>query len=260
MDFLETILSNIVILQVITALIKASVGLGLCFAALKWRQGALVWRRGLLTTISIAWGFALGVLAASTLDDSTGALLYIIIGVIALPILTYTVPGVNRFMLGFLVASKLFFMLTTVLAKSGDMEVETAVFLPLIAGTVVGVCLMAWTKVRVSAFVLACTFIGAAETAPAISELINRIFFTFTSDISYLFDPIDFLFGLFGIELTDKWTLVAMIILMIWGGYKQVNNIKAHGIPLNTPLIGFETRFEDNGKIITDYGTVDTMK
>lgn len=159
MDFLETILSNIVIFQVITALIKASVGLGLCFGALKWRQGALVWRRGLLTTISIAWGFALGVLVASTLDDSTGALLCIIIGVIALPILTYTVPGVNRFMLGFLVASKLFFMLTMVLAKSGDMEVETAVFLPLIAGTVVGVCLMAWTKVRVSAFVLACTFI-----------------------------------------------------------------------------------------------------
>ena len=100
MDFLETILSNIVIFQVITALIKASVGLGLCFGALKWRQGALVWRRGLLTTISIAWGFALGVLVASTLDDSTGALLCVIIGVIALPILTYTVPGVNRFMLG----------------------------------------------------------------------------------------------------------------------------------------------------------------
>lgn len=256
MEFIETILSNLLIFQFITELIKVTVGAGLCFGALKWR-------RGLLTTTAIGWGFLLGYLLAivvSEMSDGAGALICVPAGIIILPILTYTVPGVNRFILGFLVSSKLFFMLTTFLAKEGSMDIEQAIIVPLLAGTVVGVGLMAWTKMRVSAFVLGCTFVGASEIAPVVSEWANRILFSITSDIEYLYDPVDLFFALFKVELTDQWMLIAMILFMGWGGYKQIQKLKASGISLDTPLIGFEVPRADNGKIFTSNGTINTME
>lgn len=256
MDFIEEIFSNLVIFQIVTDLIKVTIGAGLCFGALKWR-------RGLLTTTAIGWGFFLGFLIAifiGEMTDRAEAWICVIVGMIGLPILTYTIPGVNRFILGFLVSFKLFFMLTTVLAKDGVIEFEYIIIIPLLAGILIGLGLMAWTRMRVSAFVLSCTFIGASEIAPIISEWINRIFFSVTGDIGYLFDPIDIFFALFKIELTDKWMLISMIIFMIWGGYKQIKQLEDQGIPLDTPLIGFEVPRADNGKIFTSKGTIDTMK
>lgn len=256
MDIIEGILSNLLVFQIITDLIKVTAGAGLCFGALKWR-------RGLLTTTAIGWGLFLGILAAMFFGEvlgTGGAVICILAGLIGLPILTYTIPGVNRFVLGFLVSCKLLFMLTTVLAKAGMMDFEMAFALPLIVGTLAGLALMAWTKVRVSAFVLGCTFIGASEIAPVVSEWANRILFSVTGDYSYIFDPIDLFFALFKVELTDQWMLISMIILMIWGGYRQIQRLKAAGISLDTPLIGFESPTGPNGRIYTEEGPVDTMK
>ena len=50
------------------------------------------------------------------------------------------------------------------------------------------------------------------------------------------------------------------VILMIWGGYNQIGRLKDQGIPLNTPLIGFEVPRADNGKIYTSKETIDTTK
>ena len=247
--------SRILIFQIVVDLITVTVGAGLCFGALKWR-------RGLLTTTAIAWGFLLGVLAAIFVGGATGeggAILCILIGTVGLPILTYISPVVNRFILGFLVSSKLFLMLTTWLAKEHGLGIGEAIMIPLAAGTVVGIMLMFWTRVRVSAFVLGCTFIGASQIAPVFSEWVNRICFGVTGNLEYLFDPIDIIFALFKIELTDKWTFFAMVILMGWGGYKQIKKLKEKGIPLDTPLIGFESPTGPNGRIYTKSGHIDTM-
>lgn len=255
MEFIEQIVSNWAIFQIITDLIKITIGAGLCFGALKWR-------RGLLTTTAIGWGLFWGILAAISLGDVMGesSILCVLTGFIVFPILTYTVPGVNRFVLGFLVGSKLLFMLTTVLAKAGTIDIATTIMLPLGIGTLLGLILMAWTQMRVSAFVLSCSFIGASEIAPVVSEWINRILFSATGDYSYILDPIDLFFALFKIELTDEWMLISMIVLMIWGGYKQIQKLKAEKIPLDTPLIGFESPTGPNGRIYTDKGAIDTKK
>ena len=127
----------------------------------------------------------------------------------------------------------------------------------------IGLVLMAWTKIRVSAFVFSCTFIGASGIAPNISKLINGTLFTATGDFSFLFDPIDTLFAFFGIELTDEWTLGAMIVLMVIFGYRQNRTLKRKGIPLDAPLIGFEVP-EDKGKngriYVGENNHIDTMK
>ena len=251
---MSELLSRLVVFQVVIDLIKILVGTGLCFGALKWR-------RGLLSVTASYWGLFLGAVVGFLLDaDIEVILICALIGLILFLILTYTIPGVNRFVLGFLVSSKLFFMLMTVLAESGDISIELAIIIPLIAGTVVGLILMAWTRVRVSAFVLGCTFIGASDIAPIISEWINRGLFAATGNINYLFNPIHFLFALFNIDLTDLWTLIVMIVLMVLGCFIQIRNLKNKNIPLNTPVIAFEVPRADNGKLYINDKEIYTMK
>lgn len=256
MDAIEAIIKNWLIFEIAGSLIKVTLGAGLCFGALKWRKG-------LLTVTAIGWGFILGgALALLTADlfGWVGIIIFILTGLVVLPILTYRIPAVNRFMLGFLVSSKLFFMLTTVLAKQGIMEISTAAVLPLVVGTMIGFILMAWTRVRVSAFILGCTFIGASEIAPVISEWINRIGFSLTGNPQFFFDPVDLIFAMFKIELTDKWTLGCMILFMAIGACIQIRNMKQKGIAMDTPLIVYESSSGPNGRIYNKDGKyIDTL-
>ncbi len=259
MEFWEVIdylASNLVIFEIVTDLIGVGIGAGLCFGALKWR-------RGLLTTTAIGWGFFIGLFIVSFLVDDIeeeGILFWLVVPTILLPVLTYTVPGVNRFVLGYIVGFKLCFMLTTLLAKEGNIDVLQAITIPVAVGALLGLGLMAWTKVRVSAFVLTCSFLGASEIAPVIAKWINRLFFMGTGNIEYLFDPIDLFFALFKVELTDARTFWVMLGLTGFGVYRQFSIMKKKGVPLDMPIIGFESPYkEDNGKIYTSSGVIDTL-
>ena len=88
--------------------------------------------------------------------------------------------------------------------------------------------------------------------APTIAKYINQFIFGITQDFSLLFEPIDFIFALFKIELTDGWTLLLMVIFMVCGLPIQLGYIKKQGYDYDTPLIVFETDNEDmHGKIVS---------
>lgn len=241
MDFFD-FLANLVQYQIVFQLMDFAFGAWICF-------GALTWRKGLLTKVALGWGGIMGVIFGIFLTFTTHAdyLFYIciFIGVILFPILTYTVPCVNRFTLGFIVITKLAFMCTTVIWKNGGIGIDKMFIYALIAGLIAGITFATWTKMAVGPFVLACAFLGASEAAPIIAKWINQFLFGITGDISYLIDPIDFLFSLLKIELTDSWTLLAMIILTTLGVKKQLNSVKAQGYSYDTPVIAYETNNPD---------------
>ena len=239
--------SNIAIYQIVTSIIGAIFGAFLYFGPLKWRKG-------LLTTTAIGWGAVLGLLVGTLLTqrDPSVWIVSTLVGVILLPILTYKVPAVNRFILGYVVFEKLGFMLSTELARNGYIQIEMAVVMPIAIGVVVGIILMAWTKIRIGAFSCGVVFLGSVNLATNISKIINQIHFGITGDIRILLDPVDIIFAMFGIELTDKWTLVAMVFLMIIGVYRHVKILKAEGFSLDTPVIAYETNDPSkHGKIYT---------
>ena len=247
MDALSTFIEGIAIFQIVSDIFAATLGACLCFGALRWRMG-------LITTVATYWGivfgFAFGYISFISSGKVAPFIICVLIGGIIFPILTYKVPAVNRFVVGFLVAMKLCFMITTVLTKDGKMSIGSMITIPVIVGTIVGIALMLWTQISISAFVIACSFIGASQIAPIISKYINQFQFGVTGNISYLFDPYDFVFALFKIELTDKWTLIFMIIFMALGIYAQIKSIKDQGCGPGTPLIVYETKDKNkHGKI-----------
>lgn len=242
-EFLERLAA----FQIVTEVIQVIFGAGLCFGALKWRKGSL-------TTTAIIWGlvlgFSLGLSITYAGDGDVGVLLITCgLGAVVFPILTYTVAGVNRFVLGFLFGTKFIALITTAMFKEGAMDFDVAFMIPYVCGAFIGLCMMAWVQMRVLPFILCSTFVGASEIAPTISEWVNRIGYSTTGDISYLIDPVDLLFSLFKIELTDTVTLITMTVLLIVGCAIQLNSLKEQGIPYSTPIIGFEAPRSKNGKI-----------
>lgn len=242
--------SYIAIFQIVTDIYDLFIGSALVFGALKWRKG-------LLTTTAFYWGVVLGFLSGGFICFSFEitpviTLITIALGAIVFPILTYRVPAVNRFVLGFLVTMKLLYMLTTYLFKKGIMEFDTAIVMPLLVATILGIIFMLLRQLSVLPFAIGCVFLGASQVAPTIAKYVNQFIFGITHDYSLLFDPIDFIFALFKIELTDGWTLLFMVILMCIGLPIQLNSIKQQGYTYDTPIIAFETDDPNmHGKIIS---------
>lgn len=247
---MDEFLTYIAVYQVITDLFDLTIGSGLIFGALKWRKG-------LLTATAFHWGIVLGAMGGIVFVYSTGGspiylLLFIGIGAILFPILTYTVPAVNRFVLGFVVIMKLMYMFTTYMFKEGHMEIAPAIILPLICGMILGIIFMFLKQMSVLPFVLGCSFIGASQYAATLPKYINQFIFGITHDYSLLFDPIDFIFALFKIELTDGWALLIIIIFMCIGIPLQLKSVKNQGYSYDTPIITYETSDPNmHGKIIS---------
>lgn len=243
-------LSYIIIFQVVTDIYDLFVGSALTFGALKWK-------RGLLTATAFYWGLVLGVLSGvfiCSVFDTTPVIILIslIIGAIVFPILTYHIPTVNRFVLGFLVTMKLLYMFTTYLFKNGSMELGMALVVPLIFATLFGIIFMLLRRLSVLPFSLGCVFLGASQIAPTIAKYINQFIFGITHDYALVFDPVDFLFAFLKIELTDGWVLLLMLLFMCIGLPIQLNSIKKQGYTYDTPIIVFETDDSDkHGKIFS---------
>lgn len=247
--YMYEFIEYLVIFQVVMDIYDLLIGSALIYGALKWRKG-------LLSTTACYWGIILGLLGggfiAYMLDMPVIIVITGVIGAIVFPIMTYQIPAVNRFVLGFIVTLKLLYMLTTYLCKEGVMEFSIAVILPLIIATLLGIIFMFMRKISVLPFALGCVFIGASQLAPTIAKYINQFIFGITQDYSLLFDPVDFIFALFKIELTDGWTLLLMLIFMGCGLPIQFSYIKKQGYSYDTPLIVFETENADmHGKIIS---------
>lgn len=241
---------NIAIFQIVTDIYDIFIGSALVFGALKWRKG-------LLTTTAFYWGLVLGFLCGILMfffldSDIAITILTTIVGAVIFPILTYCIPAVNRFVLGFIVTIKLLYMLTTYWCKNGNMGFETAIIMPPIIAIILGVVFALLRQLSVLPFSLACVFLGASQLAPTIAKYVNQIIFGITQDYSLFFGPIDIIFALLKIELTDGWTLLFMIVLMCIGLPVQLNFIKEQGYTYDTPIIVFETKDSNmHGKIIS---------
>lgn len=247
---MDEFIQYVAIFEVVFTIFDLLIGAGLTFGALKWRKG-------LLSTVAFYWGLVLGFLAGALLVymfdlNVVIAAISTLAGGIVFPILTYRIAAVNRFVLGFVVTMKLLYMLTTHLFKKDIMSFGTAIIMPLLVAVILGVIFALLRQMSVLPFSLACVFMGASLIAPKLAKYMNQFIFGITHDYSLLFDPVDFIFALFKIELTDGWTMLFMLILMAIGIPRQLNYIKRRGYTYDTPIIAFETDDPNmHGKIIS---------
>lgn len=269
---------NIVVLIFIALnLLQTAVGAGLCFAPIKWQKG-------LITAMSIKLGMLAGGILATIItiylfdSEASGVprsvaykyieyipaffVISVILGAIIMPVLTYTVSKINRFVLGYIVGSKLTIIFTVGAIHDGldeignylfngnlNIEIIIVMLMPVIIGSIFGIILASLDKFKISAYVVACSYIGASECAPNIEKYLGYIKAFLTGDIGAAIDPIDMIFSSYNIELNSMTTFVIIIILMGISSYYKIKSLLNQGYSLDTNIALLET---EEGELVTE--------
>ena len=149
------------------------------------------WRKGLIAIMSIYVGLAIGVLGVyllSAMELSINPILIVTIITFIFFIAAYKIVWLNHFLAGFLVTTKITYMILFILMNGGILEADLNILLgfPLIVGGVAGAILTILCTKQIVLFCLA--FIGATELIPKIIDVINKGAFFITGDITYIFD------------------------------------------------------------------------
>lgn len=176
------------------------------------------WHKGLIATMSTYIGFTLGCTITYVLLESGAELECIIIVPICTVVFAmcaYKVVWLNHFAAGYLLVIKITYMILYILMDNGIIETDGGILfgVPIIIGFIAGLIICSVYNNYV--VILCVAFIGATELVPTVIDLINKTLFTITGDIGFIFDPRDFILGLFGIDTIS--TIEVIGILFVFG-------------------------------------------
>ena len=180
------------------------------------------WSRGLIAVMSSYIGTVIGIIICYFLANSVGFGIITIIPFCAAGFSAYAYKNVklNHFLAGFLLGTKISFMVLMKMAESGMIDdIGWLFILPIIIGAGAGELSSAMFSGYI---VLACTaFLGAIELVPRIFKIINGTLFAATGDLSFIFDPISSLLSIFGIESLSGGEVIGIIAVTIGSFYSQ---------------------------------------
>lgn len=195
------------------------------------------WSRGLIATVASYIGIGLGLFAmALGLEMGVKELFCLIIfAVIAIGfvVLAYEWALLNHFLVGFIIATKLTFMILLQMAKiSGDIN-SSILVLPIIMGFVLGIVLV--VKMNNKVLLICVAYIGATEFVPKIMSFLNKTAFAVTGDGGYLIstDPIELILSFLGIEIPSLFECILVIVLFFGGYFWQKRCVEMQGIVLD---------------------------
>ncbi len=204
------------------------------------------WGRALIATASSYVGVAIGLVICIMLFESGfGVESFIAIPTCAAAFsaMAYKNITLNHFMAGFLLATKISFMIITKVFEYGmSDDIGGLLVLPIIIGIIGGI--VSCTKFT-GYIVLAClAFWGSIDFVPKMFEWINGTLFAMTGDYSFIFDPISFLLSLFGIEIPSGGEVFFILLLTVGGFYFQKNRAESAGKDLSRKLVDDRNLFE----------------
>lgn len=175
------------------------------------------WSKGLIATMSIYTGVALGGIVF-LIGMKMGAPIdtIIIVPIIAsgFSAMAYKNVLLNHFLAGFLLAVKISFMIILKIVEYSRMGSEFTIFvIPVIIGIVAG--LLVCVKYNNYILIACAAYIGATEFVPSLFSFLNKTMFVLTEDISFIFDPVSFILSIFGITIPSGGEV--FLILLIGG-------------------------------------------
>lgn len=200
------------------------------------------WRKGLIAIASLNLGLILGFLTViffvETVDlDIEVSLLISALVPILFFILAYKCIWLNHFLTGFLVFTKLSFMIIYRLMSERvvDFDMELLIIISLSLGILAGLII---SIACVNFAVLFCVvYIGTVDLVLSVSEIINNALFVATSDISFVFDPEDLFLKIIGIEIPSAIEVIFIVIVGVASFIGQKLWLDKQGIKLSSCII-----------------------
>ncbi len=191
-----------IVLQIITSAI-------MCLYGYKWSKG-------LIAIMSAYIGFTLGgIIAYLLLNVGVGyeCLWIVPICTIAFAVSAYNVVWLNHFSAGYLLVIKICYMILYTLMDNGifDADIKVLLITPLVIGFFAGIIICSVYNNYV--VILCMSFIGATELVSKIIDIANKTLFVATGDISFIFNPIDFILEIFGIETISFIEVIGILVV-----------------------------------------------
>lgn len=197
------------------------------------------WSKGLIATMSLYVGAGIGVFVSAVLIEriqDPSVLIMAPLSMLIFWILAYKSITLNHFLAGFLLATKVSFMLVMKMYEYSIItDSDLLLALPVMVGLIAG-CV---TCLKFNKYILiACVaFIGVTEFVPKMFDLINKTLFVATGDISFIFDPLSFILSVFGITIPSNGEVFFMIVLGIVSFCLQYKNAERAGMDYGESII-----------------------
>lgn len=214
-------------------LIRIGTGAVMCVFGYKWRKG-------LISIMALYIGFSLGMIAfalviAAEMGAGIGIVIWLIITV-GFVIAAYKNIKLNHFLTAFLVGIKLFTMLIYFLMEQGIIEYGwSLIVVPVFLSTIGAIFVCG--KFTYMAVVCCTAYIGAVEVAMGISKLLNGTLFAVTGDFGFLFNPIDFILSIMGIEMPSGLEVILIFIIFAIGAWYQRKILIKNNIDLSEVIV-----------------------
>lgn len=201
------------------------------------------WQKGLIGMTGCIIGFNAGFVTAMHLYFrlELGEISFIVIPIetIICGILAYRNLTFNHFLVGFLVADKISFLILEVLMDNNviDFDLGILVIIPVVVGIIVGCigCKFFVYKIMISCLAL----ISAINLEPIIEKWVNRGLFATTGDVGFVLetDPTKLILQVIGIEVPSL--LGCFLMILLFGIFFAIHYfyIKKQGLELSEYVI-----------------------
>lgn len=198
------------------------------------------WRKKLIAIMSLYIGVTIGLVIAYFLLEGgagLGCLWIIPICAVTFAGSAYKIVRLNHFSAGYLVSIKISYMVLYTLMDKGMMKANISVLLvaPIIIGFIAGLIIVSVYNNYV--IILCLAFIGATEFVPKVVQFFNKTLFVATGDLSFIFDPVDYILGVFGIDTVSFIEAIGILAVFGLSFWWQRNTVTANGINLSDAVI-----------------------
>lgn len=225
-------------LELISIIFNAFIAIRLVVSSIMCVYG-YKWNKGLIALMSTYVGAAIGLILFVMLvegDAGGGSIVVVPICAVGFAGLAYKNIALNHFLGGFLLVTKISFMLITKAYEYGMSEEIAWLFvLPIILGVIGGVAFS--TKFTGYVVISCLAFWGAIDFVPNMFQLLNGTLFAMTGDFGYIFDPASFILSIFGIEIPSGGEVFFILLVTAGSFYFQKVRAEREGIDLTQKLV-----------------------
>ncbi len=197
------------------------------------------WSKGLIAIMSLYVGIGIGgFITYLLLQSGMGLECLVVVPIVAVvfSVLAYKWITLNHFMAGFLLSIKILFMIAVNMSENMSSDSSGILFCFIVVlSIIIGIAVC--NKYNHYILIACVSYLGAIEVTTKIFDWIDKGLFFSTGDISFVFNPVEFVLSLLGMEMPSGWEAVVIILIGLVSFWYQRGRVISLGIDLSDKIV-----------------------
>ena len=197
------------------------------------------WSKGLIAIMSSYVGIGMGgFITYLLLQNGMGleCIVVVPISAVLFSVLAYKWIALNHFMAGFLLSIKILFMIAVNMSENMSSDSSGMLFCFIVVLSII-IGIVVCNKYNHYILIACVSYLGAIELTTKIFDWINKGLFLSTGDISFIFNPVEFILSLLGIEIPSGGETIVIILIGLVSFWYQRSRVVSLGIDLSDKIV-----------------------